>query len=149
MIAEVQVEPKDYDEYYERFYQYVIKHRYSPSYLQKMLRIVNFWGYFVCRQQKQAFLPVRWPSGIWKERIADAYFDQRPHGLESAPLLPSELEKARTRLLTPAYNWLFISVWLGLRPSEIDSLTSKKKMKNWRVEKDKQGVPFFGYINRN
>lgn len=140
MICEVQTEPKDYEEYSERFYQYVIKHKYSPSYLQKMLRIVNYWGYFVCRHQKQAFLPVRWPQGIWKERIADAYFDQRPHGLESAPLLPNELEKARSSLLTPAYNWLFISVWLGLRPSEIDALTDKKKMKNWRIEKDKQGI---------
>jgi hypothetical protein len=96
MIAEVQTEPKDYEEYSERFYQYVIKHKYSPSYLQKMLRIVNYWGYFVCKNQKQAFLPVRWPQGIWKERIADAYFDQRPYGLESAPLKPNELEKIRS-----------------------------------------------------
>ena len=140
MICEVQTEPKDYHEYPERFYQYVVKHCYSPSYLQKMLRIVNYWGYFVCRHQKQPFLPVPWPRGQAKERIADAYFDQRPHGLESAPLLPNELEKARSNLLTPAYNWLFMSVWLGLRPSEIDSLVPKKKMKNWRIEKDKQGI---------
>ena len=35
MISEVQTEPKDYEEYSEGFYQYVIKHKYSPSYLQK------------------------------------------------------------------------------------------------------------------
>ncbi len=31
-------------------------------------------------------------------------------------------------------------MWLGLRPSEIDALTDKKQMKNWRIEKDEIGT---------
>jgi integrase len=32
------------------------------------------------------------------------------------------------------YNWLLISIWFGLRPTEIDSL---RKIASWRIEKDK------------
>lgn len=140
MIAAVSIEPVEYDDNPELFYQYIVDNAYSLSYLQKMLRIVNYWGYFVCKQRKQGYMPVQWPTGKWKERIADAYFDQRPNGLESAPLTPELLEKAKNNLLPQAYRWLFLSVWLGLRPSEIDILTEKNKSKKWDITKDERGV---------
>lgn len=54
MIAAVATEPVDYDDNSELFYQYIVDNAYSLSYLQKMLRIVNYWGYFVCKCRRSS-----------------------------------------------------------------------------------------------
>src|SRR6202034_68025 len=41
---------------------------------------------------------------------------------ESEPLLPEKLELTKEKLKTENFNWLYLSVWLGLRPLEVDQL---------------------------
>lgn len=38
--------------------------------------------------------------------------------------------------MEPHYNWLFISVWFGLRPHEVDNLADSK---TWRKSVNKRG----------
>ena len=56
---------------------------------------------------------------------------------QSDPLLPDRLEKKKDRLKPEYYNWLYLSVWLGLRPMEIDYLTNKE---NTRLQKAPDGT---------
>ena len=44
----------------------------------------------------------------------------------SDPITPIQLKKAKTKLKTEHYNWLYLSVWLGLRPREVDQLKDER-----------------------
>jgi hypothetical protein len=66
-------------------------------------------------------LPV--PRGKEKEGILQTYFQkQGRHVCASDPITPPQLEGVRSKLKEEHYNWLYLSVWLGLRPMEIDQL---------------------------
>lgn len=49
----------------------------------------------------------------------------------SAPLTPKTLMKKKGMINQYNFNWLLISVWLGLRPKEVDNLHQKRF---WKVE---------------
>jgi hypothetical protein len=88
----------------------------SPSYVQKVLRLLNEWGYFMAEKEDKAFLPIPSPRGANAQRIADAFFDKTPSGEGAASdlLTPAMLESQKGNLLLDNYNWLYISVWFGL-----------------------------------
>lgn len=71
-------------------------------------------------------------------RIQDAFYDKSPtgEGHASDPLYPNVLEAQKGNLLEENYNWLFLSVWFGLRPHEIDNL---KDPKSWKMSVNKKG----------
>ena len=60
-------------------------------------------------------------------KIHEAFFDKRPFGLTSAPISWRDLERAKSDIDQKAWNWLFLSLWFGLRPSEIENL-------KWKIE---------------
>lgn len=132
IVREIKLHPQDWNEKAYRFFNLFVKKKMSPSYVQKLLRILNHWGFFISKKEGRPFLPIPAPKGAEAQRIADAFFDKTPNGdgNKSKPLSPELLEKAKSSLLVENYNWLFISVWLGLRPEEIDGL---KKEKLWEV----------------
>ncbi len=35
----------------------------------------------------------------------------------------------KSKVSEETFNWLYMSVWLGLRPEEVDSITNKKAVK--------------------
>ena len=51
-------------------------------------------------------------------------------------MLPEILTSTSGKINQPNFNWLFISVWLGLRPQEIDNLHDKNL---WKLEIPVQG----------
>lgn len=104
----------------------------SPSYAQKLLRILNHWGHYHAYRTKQAFLPVPPPTGRNKTRIADTYHDNKS-SKESEPISPAELRAAKDRLQRSHYNWLFVALWFGLRPREVDLL--REPSAYWEVTK--------------
>lgn len=61
---------------------------------------------------------------------------------ESLPLTPEKLQKAKDKLLPDQFNWLFLSIWLGLRPEEVDMLAQPKKFKVEKNSKMKVTVLF-------
>ena len=123
LLLEVQLDPADwYDEMF-KFYDYFYEKQYSFSYIRRMLQLANLWGYFLSRKLGQSFVRVPMPRGKERERILEAYFNkQGRHVCESDPITPTQLEKVKQELNEPNYNWLYLSVWLGLRPREIDQL---------------------------
>ncbi len=137
IICALKIDPIDWYDQPRKFYDAFTKERMSPSYAQKVLRVINQWGKWHCRKYRRYFDPIPAPRGYEKERIADRYFDKEGAGdKESDPLTPELLEPHRVTLEPPLFNWEFISLWLGLRPHEVDSLHTRK---NFRIETH-QGV---------
>lgn len=60
------------------------------------------------------------PKGHQRQSIRDAWLDAG-RSTESKPLTVEILAHNRAKLEEPEYNWLFITLWLGLRPNEVKS----------------------------
>ena len=130
LLLEVQLDPTDwYDEMY-RFYDYFHERKFSLSYIRRILQLANLWGYFLSRRLGQPFVRVPMPRGREKERLLEAYFQkQGRHVCESDPITPEKLESVRSKLNEHHFNWLYLSVWLGLRPMEIDQLHDQSRFR--------------------
>lgn len=133
VIAELKVEPKDWCFEAVRFYDYFRRKEFSPAYVQKLLRILNLWGSYVARKQEKPFDPIPAPRGVERVRLSDSAKKKKNKqgNKRSAPLTPSMLEAKRELLKAEHYAWLYLSVWCGLRPVEVDGL---KQADTWRVE---------------
>ena len=91
---------------------------------------MNLWGHFICRRLGKSFLPLSYPRGVEKRLIQEEYFRTSSHKLrESAPISPAMLSIAKGNAHLSNYQWLYISVWLGLRPLEVDSLKNESSFK--------------------
>lgn len=122
-ILDLQLKPADWAYNADLFYRWIKDKKYSYSYTQKILLVLNKWGKFVSRHLGQFYEQVPFPSHRAKESIVDQYGQTN----ESLPLTPQALESAASKLSVRAYNWLYLSVWLGLRPKEVDNLRSALK----------------------
>ncbi len=120
MLIKLQIQPVDYFDNKERIYKYFIEQRTSPDYANKLLRVLNAWGEFTCRDRKQFFQPVRRPRGLIRSKIEESYLDSDKVKSESEPLTPELLYTVHTVLRPCNYNWLLMTVWFGLRPNEVD-----------------------------
>ncbi len=49
-------------------------------------------------------------------------------------MTPEKLHRAKEKLNEAQYNWLYLSVWLGLRPNEIDQLIKDGHLKILRTQ---------------
>jgi integrase len=125
MITELEIHPKDFYRNSNKVYRYLIEDEVSIDYASKLIRVLNLWGLFVAEQLQEFFRPVALPRGLVRERIADTH---NATGVRkaSAPLTPELLERAMSDLTVVGnYEWLYVSVWLGLRPEEIDKLSDR------------------------
>ena len=127
MIVAVGVEPSEWfcDTY--RIYDYFHSQKMSLRYLSTVLKIANLWGFFISRKLARPFLPVPLPRGYERQRLNDANFEKKSGvSRASKPITPADLERAREcRLNRKNLNWLFFSVWFGLRPKENRWATAK------------------------
>lgn len=138
MVAELQIEPKEYCRNTELFYKYFIERKMSLDYSKKILRILNMWGNFICYKQGQFYSNTIPPKGRVKELINDTYIDSDGYIGESDPLTPELLSNKKELLKNKGdYEWLFISICFGLRPIEIDALKDSKK---YRIEYSEQTI---------
>ena len=127
MLLALKIDPSDWFEESISFYDYFHQKHFSLSYLRKILRIANLWGFFVCKKTGKQFLPVPSPAGHQKRRLLEAYYayTEKPRR-ESAPIIPSQLNIVKNTISPSLYNWIYISVWLGLRPMEVDNLKNRE-----------------------
>lgn len=130
----------DWSENAGLFYDYFTLNTFSLSYARKVLAMANRFGSFEARRSKLFFEPVPAPRGQEQQRIADAYFDTNGQGKESDPLTPEMLESKWSKLSHDQASWLFITVWFGLRPSEVDLLLKPSGPSTWYVTKDDSGT---------
>lgn len=137
ILVKLDIDPTDWFDLRKKFYEEFTRNQLSLSYTKKIIAILNLWGSWHCRKYRRYFEPIPFPRGHERERIADKYYDKAGMGKESAPLTPEALRSAEGKLPQPAFNWLWISLYFGLRPKEVDSLAHHK---NWRTEMH-QGTP--------
>lgn len=79
------------------------------------------------------FLSIPRPTGYERRRLIEAYFQiNKNKRKDSKPLTPIMLNSTRSQLRTDLYNWIFLSVWFGLRPKEVDNLHDQDL---WKIEK--------------
>lgn len=123
MLRYIALDPADWFEHAHDIYDYFVTKRLSLSYCQKILRFANLWGFFISRKLGKPFLPIPYPRGREKARIQEAYYSKHERQkLESDPITPTALKKVKHNIYQSHYNWLYLSVWLGLRPKEVDQL---------------------------
>lgn len=123
-----------------RFYDYFKSQTYSNGYCQKLLPILNKWGRFIAKKYRKPFLPLPYPRGEEFHAIADNYFNIHTRSTDSDPLTPERLESARSKLDSELFNWVYLSVWFGLRPLEVDLLKKPSSRRTWFVEREPDGV---------
>ena len=94
----------------------------SVSYAHKVIRVLNLYGKFYAKTFNKFYEEIPKPTGEAAAKIHEALYDKNPRGLTSKPLTWKKLLNAKQKLSEENYNWLYLSLWLGLRPSEIKTL---------------------------
>jgi hypothetical protein len=133
MIAELKLTPPEFEDNARKIYRYFADRAHAIGYCQKLLRCLNLYGKFYAKRYKVYVAEVPYPSGYDKSDIEDAYFEANPDGGESKPLSPALLAKLKD-LPEEQYNWMHLSMWLGLRPNEVDLLKKSGQIKWETVE---------------
>lgn len=126
MIVELKVLPKDYAEDAHKFYQYMIQKQCSVDYSKKLIQMLNMWGKFVAKKQGSFFDAAPTPPRKFRGTIAKAQRNKVGVRKESERLTLEMLTKLKVQLPIKQYHWLFTSLWLGLRPIEVDQLSGTK-----------------------
>jgi hypothetical protein len=138
MIVAVGQEPVEWIYHSEKFYEHLYVNQYSIGYSLALISMANLWGQFITRKLAQPFCPVRIPRGYERQRILEAFYHKKSkHRKPSKPITPGHLELMKARMKPRGFNWLFISVWFGLRPKEIDLLHDKQM---WKLELTANGL---------
>ncbi len=137
LIIAVNVEPSHWVYHSRQIHEYMINEKMSMRYAHSVLAFANLWGYFICHKMARPFLPVRPPRGYERMRLIEANY-QKQSGVARAskPIGPDDLDRIANKINKKNFNWLFISVWFGLRPKEIDNLQNHDF---WRVEELSSG----------
>jgi hypothetical protein len=135
IIAKLNIKPEHYAANRRRIYFYFKDNAHSFDYCVKLLRFINLYGRFYARRYKVYFEHVPPPSGMDKADILNAHHDAVGQGNEATPLTWELLESKRSKFSEENYNWLYLSLWLGLRPLEVDSLKKGEKHAKWETDK--------------
>lgn len=101
----------------QEVYRWFIQRASSLDTTMKVISQVNKWGEF----NNQHYIKIPTPDKITRNEIHEAYQSSITYRGSSGTLTPEMLEKAQESLKPDQYNWLWISIWLGLRPEEIDA----------------------------
>lgn len=131
ILVDVQLHPSDWVENPEAIYEQFKKKRCSANYARKLLAYLNAWGYFVCKRHGKAWERVPGIPGEWVNRLESS---RRDWFQEAEPLSPALLEEKKKALKPEHWRWLYLSVWFGLRPREVDNLR-EPNAKLWDLAK--------------
>jgi hypothetical protein len=133
VIVAVQIDPSDWLYHTHEIYDYFHRQRYSLRYMKAILKFCNLWGFFISRKLARPFLPIPAPRGYERQRLIEAFYQKERSSVSrpSRELAPEQLEAVAGKINQQNFNWLFLSVWFGLRPQEVDNLKDKNL---WRVE---------------
>lgn len=136
-------DPGKYHEDSKRIYKHFLKKKVSVNYANRLIALLNRWGRFVARIRGSYFEDVNPPKGRERSAIAEAQQSktgvnsERGVRIKSDPLTPEILETMKSKVSIEHYNWLYLTVWLGLRPEEADGL---KDPKSYKVNVTDDGV---------
>lgn len=139
MVSALALDPKDFYDERQKFFNYYKQKAWAPDYIKKLTRLTNLWGHFYSRRTNSFFQPLPKMSSTQVQKIAD--IRDGMEGLKTAadPLNWAALKNAKSSFenndLIKQWNWMFIALWFGLRPKEVDGLADPK---NWKIETDKR-----------
>ncbi len=138
LISSLNIDPSDYYENRFKIFDYFEKQLWSLDYIKRITRILNMWGAFGARRSKSYFVPIP-KLGAEAHSIVDNRDKNKLNRRKESSLFTFEkLNNLKITFLhenlEPHWNWMFISLWFGLRPSETDSL---KNSENFKIEQDK------------
>lgn len=119
IIRKIESSPQNWEDDKQYFFNEFANMAASRSYVCKLLRLLNEWSKYLGRRAKTFWPPIPHPNQAQWREIENAHED-RGRSNESDPLTPAQLETHKSELKVPEYNWLFVSIWFGLRPWEID-----------------------------
>lgn len=129
LIKTLSLEPREFSLNSNRIFKLLMERRYSIDYVTKLIRIMNLWGSFLARKQNFHFDPIITPRGHIREKLHEAYLSKPENRAGGAtPLTPKLLNKYESRFLPGQFEWMFVSLWFGLRPKEVTG--------DWKLSKD-------------
>lgn len=133
VIIELQIDPSDWFYSIHEIYDHFHRRRLSLRYTNAILKFVNLWGFFISKKLARPFHPIPVPRGYERQRILEAFYekDRTSVAVPSKEISPECLDEVRGLLNQLNFNWIYLSVWFGLRPQEVDNLKDKNL---WRVE---------------
>lgn len=147
MLAELKI---DHTEFYDnRFdvFKYYEHKCWSADYIKRITKITNKWGSFCARQTKTFFEPIP-KIGIRFNAIAEKRASIAEIRKPATPLKWNDLKNLKSSFenqgFSQHWNWLFIGLFFGLRPSEIENL----KKKNQPTKKEKFYKIGFDHTNK-
>lgn len=133
MIIALQMRPEDYFDKKKVIYRYLASKFYSLDYVKRIIRILNLYGRFMCKLRGQYFEKVPMAKGTDREMINDAYLDSESYFGPSEELTPEILTATKDKFILEQWNWLFCTMWLGLRPSELDMILEGRNESRWYI----------------
>lgn len=133
LIYEMQIDPSDWLYSAHEIYDYFHRRKLSLRYSLAILKFVNLWGFFISKKLARPFHPVPIPRGYERQRLLDSFYekDRRKVAVASKEIEPERLDEIREKTNQPNFNWIYLSVWFGLRPQEDDNLHNASL---WRLE---------------
>lgn len=119
------------------------KKPWSADYIKRITKMLNKWGSFCARRRRTFFEPIP-KIGIRFNQIAETRRTTPDIREPATPLNWTVLNNLKTKFehekLKHQWNWLFIGLFFGLRPSEIENLKKSnqpnKKEKFYKIEYD-------------
>ncbi len=147
IIQTLELDPKDFEYKSGVVYNYLILKHYSQDYSKKLIRMLNMWGKYVSTQRGIPYAPVPKVPRQVSSKIDDSFQNTPRRGRRvSDPLTPEHLKTLDSTGYNEEYlNWLTLSVWFGLRPSEVDSLHDPK---NYRVSTENGAEVLYIYQSK-
>jgi hypothetical protein len=132
MIAALGVEPSEWFYHTSEIYDYFYNQKTSLRYMNSIRKFANLWGFFICKKLCRPFLPIPTPRGYERKRLLEANYEKKDGvARASKSLTPERLNAVSGKLNRQNFHWLYLTVWFGLRPQEVDNLKNKEL---WKVE---------------
>lgn len=132
-LIDLKLTPDQFADNKKKIFRYLSSNQVSPDYARKQLSLMNQYGKFCARIIGKWYEPIPFPTGIDREFIADAFLDSGKKSKTSEPLDIECLQTLKAKLTQREYNWMHVSLWFGLRPSEITMILEGPNEKKWKV----------------
>lgn len=131
IITFLRMLPKDFEPRCDEIYDHMIDSAISVDYAMKLRRVINLWGQFYSRLHNSYFKPLPPPDSFVRNQIQEAY-EESDNFRGASALLTEEIfnnvlkPKFEAEGLSKQSNFLALTLYLGLRPSECDWLKKRQ-----------------------
>lgn len=137
LISALTLDPKDFFPERTKILNYYKSKQWSPDYIKRITKMLNLWGGFCSRHNNAFFQPIPKLSNVQSQKVIELREEKEDVRRPARPLDWDTLKNAKSSFqiggLIDQWNWLFVALWFGLRPLEVDNLKNKKF---WKITKD-------------